>query len=51
MSIKIRKAYDDVMEGRLTVVGEERRKENEEPLRNGSPFSILHSLFSILPCY
>jgi hypothetical protein len=43
MSIKIRKAYDDVMEGQLTVVSEEWRKEKGEPLRNGSPFSFLYS--------
>jgi hypothetical protein len=51
MSIKIRKAYDDVMAGRLSVGIEEWRMENGEPLRNGSPFTIHHSPFSILPCY
>jgi hypothetical protein len=45
MSIKIRKGYDDVMAERLSVGIEEWRKKNGEPLRNGSPFTIHHSLF------
>jgi len=43
MSIKIRKAYDDVMAERGSVGIEERRKKNGEPLLYGSPFSILYS--------
>ena len=58
MSIKIRKGYDDVIAERLSACveewrkkKEERRMEKEEWRTVAQWFSILHSLFSILPCY